>query len=105
MEINYRIERWAEVHAPNPAMLRYILVSEGFRVFQWSSAPGAIFAVHKHHEDQTHWIVSGALELIIERVGTFTLETGDRDFLPAETYHSVRVISEEPVIYLVGEKI
>ena len=105
MEINYRIERWAEVYAPNPAMLRYILVSEGYRVFQWSSAPGAIFGVHKNNEDQTHWIVSGALELTIERFGTFVLKAGDRDFLSANIYHSAKVVGEEPVIYLIGEKI
>ena len=105
MENNYRIERWKEVYAPNPAMLRYILVSKGYRVFQWSSAPEMIFATRKNDKEQTHWIVSGALELTIERVGTFILEAGDRDFLPANIYYSAKVVSEEPVLYLVGEKI
>lgn len=31
------------------------------------------------------------------------LEAGDRDFMPAETYHSARVIGDEAVLYLVGE--
>jgi quercetin dioxygenase-like cupin family protein len=101
----YRIERWREIYDPNPAMLRLTLVREGYRVYQWTDRAGMIYAVHKHSEDQTHWIVSGALEINVERVGIFTLEAGDRDFLPAEIYHSARVISEEPVIYLVGEKI
>jgi quercetin dioxygenase-like cupin family protein len=103
--MNYRIERWSQLHAPNAAMMRHILVAEGFRVFQWSDLPEAVYATHKHHEDQSHWIVSGALELTIERVGTFVLAAGDRDFMPADTYHSARVVSEEPVLYLVGEKI
>jgi quercetin dioxygenase-like cupin family protein len=102
---NYRIERWSQLHAPNSAMLRHILVSEGFRVFQWSDMPGAVYVNHKHAEDQSHWIISGALELTIERVGTVVLNVGDRDFMPANTYHSARVVSEEPVVYLVGEKI
>ena len=103
--VNYRIERWAQMHAPNSAMLRHILVTEGFRVFQWSDLPEAIYVNHKHDTDQSHWVISGALELTIERVGTVVLKTGDRDFMPAGTYHSARVVSEEPVVYLVGEKI
>ena len=105
MQNNYRIERWNALHPPNSAMLRHILVSEGFRVFQWSDMPEAVYVNHKHGEDQSHWIISGALELTIERIGTFVLEAGDRDFMPAGTYHSARVVSEVPVIYLVGEKI
>ncbi|MBS1795172.1 MAG: cupin domain-containing protein [Acidobacteria bacterium] len=101
---NYRVERWNAPHAPNAAMLRHILVTEGYRVYQWSDLPEAIYVNHKHGTDQSHWIVSGALELTIERVGTFVLEAGDRDFMPADTYHSARVVSEEPVVYLVGEK-
>lgn len=102
---NYRIERWTQIHAPNSAMMRHILVTEGYRVFQWSDQPEAVYVNHKHPTDQSHWIVSGALELTIERVGTFVLEAGDRDFMPANTYHSARVVSEEPVVYLVGEKV
>jgi quercetin dioxygenase-like cupin family protein len=85
-------------------MLRHILVSEGFRVYQWVDEPEAIYADHMHREDQSHWVISGALELTIERVGTFVLEAGDRDFMPAGTYHSARVIGEVPVTYLIGEK-
>ena len=44
-------------------------------------------------------------QLTIERDGTVVLKAGDRDFMPAGTYHSARVVSEEPVVYLVGEKL
>ncbi len=101
----FRIQKWNRGSAPNPAMLRLILEGEGYRVFQWGDLPEMIYALHKHAEDQSHWIISGALELTVERLGTYILEAGDRDFLPAETYHSARVVSEEPVVYLVGEKI
>jgi len=103
--MTYRIERWSQIYAPNPAMLRHILVSEGYRVFQWADQPEAVYGSHKHETDQSHWVISGALELAIQGVGTFTLEAGDRDFMPAGTYHTARVVSEDPVIYLVGEKI
>ena len=101
---NLRIEKWKEVYALNAAMLRYTLVREGYRVFQWSDLPDAIFVIHKHAEDQSHWIISGSLEITVGGE-SYVLEAGDRDFLPAETYHSARVVSEESVVYLVGEKI
>lgn len=103
--MSYRIERWREVYQPNPAMLRLTLEREGYQVFQWTDRPNAFYGLHKHTTEQSHWIISGSLELTVERKGTFTLNAGDRDFMPAETYHSARVTSEEPVIYLVGEKI
>lgn len=101
----YRIEKWAQIHAPNPAMLRLQMEREGYRVFQWGDRPEAVYALHKHDEDQSHWIVSGSLELSVERVGVFVLEAGDRDFMPAGTWHSARVVGEEPVVYLIGEKV
>ena len=57
-----------------------------------------------HDEEQAHWILSGTLEITVERVGTFELKAGDRDFMPARAYHSARVVGEEPVMYLVGIK-
>lgn len=99
----YRIEKWKEVYSPNGAMLRLKLERDGYRVFQWSDQPGMVYGPHKHGETQCHWIISGKLEIAIERVGTFLLEAGDRDFMPPETYHTARVIGDKPVLYLIGE--
>lgn len=99
---SYRIEKWSLPTPPNPAMLRFLLEREGYRVSQWSDNPGVAYGNHKHDEDQSHWIVSGSLEFTVERIGTFVLEPGDRDFMPAGTYHSARVVGDEPVMYLVG---
>jgi quercetin dioxygenase-like cupin family protein len=98
----YRVEKWYQAYPPNPAMLRHILVAESYAVFQWCDKPGSTYAWHKHDEDQSHWIVSGSLELSIEGCGPVVLGPGDRDFMPAGTYHSARVIGTDPVIYLVG---
>jgi quercetin dioxygenase-like cupin family protein len=100
----YSVEKWREVYAPNPAMLRFILVSEGYKVYQWCDRPGSVYGRHMHGEDQSHWVISGTLELTIENVGTFILEAGDRDLMPAGTFHSARVIGDEPVVYLIGER-
>ena len=103
--VNFQIVRWQQHFAPNAANLQWQMEREGFRVFRWCDRPEAIFALHKHNEDQSHWVISGSLELMIENIGTYVLEAGDRDFLPAHSWHSARVLGEEPVIYLVGEKI
>lgn len=100
----YRVEKWDGLNPPNPAMLWHILATEGYRVFQWGDSPGSAFPNHKHDNDQTHWIISGSLEMTVERFGTYTLEAGDRDIMPAGTYHSARVLGDKHVIYLVGEK-
>ena len=99
-----RFERWKEVYAPNAAMLRLRLEQEGYRVYQWGDRPGMVYAMHKHEEAQSHWIMSGALELTVNGE-TYVLEAGDRDFLPAQTWHKARVASEEAVVYLIGERI
>ena len=102
MAESYRVEKWAEMMAPNGAMLRLRMEAGGYRVFQWSDSPGAFYGMHKHPEAQSHWIVSGTLEITV-RSNSYVLEAGDRDFMPAEMYHTARVIGEEPVVYLVGE--
>ena len=90
---------------PNPAMLRFRMEADGYRVFQWSDRQGAFYGTHSHREDQSHWIISGRLEITVEGSGVYILEAGDRDFMPAETHHTARVIGDEPVVYLIGEKL
>lgn len=104
MPTGYRVEKWQELHAPNPAMLRHCLTKEGYQVFQWTDEAGMEYGSHMHGEDQSHWIISGSLELSVQGVGIFVLEPGDRDFMPAGTYHSARVLGDEPVMYIVGAK-
>jgi quercetin dioxygenase-like cupin family protein len=99
--MSIQIEKWNEPDKPDAADLKQRLQSEGYSVFQWSDAPGTRYGPHAHAEDQSHWIISGELEL---RVGheTYTLRSGDRDFLPANTIHSASVPGAAPVVYLIG---
>lgn len=101
--MNIEVEHWSEESPPNPAELRQLLQDEGYSVFEWTDAPGTKYGPHAHAEDQSHWILSGELEL---RVGheTYTLRAGDRDYLPANTMHSAFVPGAEPVTYLIGAK-
>lgn len=98
-----QVERWNESKAPDARILQERMESEGYSVFEWSDPAGARYRPHKHPEDQSHWIVSGALEL---RVGDeeYTLRAGDRDFLAANTIHAAFVPGCEPVVYLIGVK-
>jgi len=89
--------------APNASELRRVLVSEGYSVFEWSDAPGTKYEPHTHDDAQSHWIISGALQLTVAGE-TYTLEAGDRDFLPANTTHAAFVPGNTPVRYLIGAK-
>ncbi|HEX8494121.1 MAG TPA: cupin domain-containing protein [Pyrinomonadaceae bacterium] len=101
--MSIRIERWDEGRAPDAGELRQRMLVEGYRVFQWSDAPGTTYDAHAHAEDQSHWIISGALTLRV-REDEYILSAGDRDFLPAHTEHSAFVPGDEPVVYLIGAR-
>jgi len=84
--------------------LRQILESEGYSVFEWTDSPRTRYEPHEHDDNQSHWIISGALELTVNGEA-YTLEAGDRDFLPAHTTHSAFVPGSKPVRYLIGAKV
>jgi len=98
-----QVERWGESTPPDAAELRRRLQTEGYRVFQWSDAPGTTYVAHSHPEDQSHWILTGELELTVGNEN-YTLRAGDRDYLAANTTHSAFVPGEERVTYLIGAK-
>jgi quercetin dioxygenase-like cupin family protein len=104
LKMAIQIERWNEPGRPDASDLRRRLQAEGYSVFQWRDAPGTEYGPHAHAEDQSHWIISGELEL---HVGdeTYQLRAGDRDFLPANTIHAAFVPGDEPVVYLIGAKL
>jgi len=101
--MNIQVERWNEETTQDVNELKGRLQSEGYSVFQWTDAAGTKYGPHAHAEDQSHWILSGVLDL---RVGheTYSLKAGDRDFLPANTIHSASVPRDNPVTYLIGAK-
>jgi mannose-6-phosphate isomerase-like protein (cupin superfamily) len=83
--------------------MREWLERDGYRTYEWTDAAGAVYGLHEHQRDQSHWIISGTLELTVEGAGIVVLNAGDRDTMPAGTRHSARVIGDEPVRYLIGE--
>jgi quercetin dioxygenase-like cupin family protein len=101
--MSIQVDRWSEPEAPDAEKLKARLRAECYSVFQWTDDAGTKYGPHAHAEDQSHWIVSGELEL---RVGheTYTLRAGDRDLLSANTIHSATVPDDQPVVYLIGAK-
>ena len=79
MPQEHRVEKWTGSSVPSAAELKRMMEDEGFSVFQWSDPPGATYSPHVHSDDQSHWIVSGTLELDVTGHGTVRLEAGDRD--------------------------
>lgn len=101
---DYQVSRLDKTEPPDSNEFRKQMESENYSVFQWSDSAGASYSQHFHSNVQSHWIISGSLELTIRDVGVFVLNAGDRDFMPANTYHSAKVLGDEPVVYLIGEK-
>jgi len=101
--LSIQIERWKEAGVPDARELRRRMEEEGYSVFEWIDAPGTVYDSHVHAEDQSHWIISGALELGIGDE-QYVLRAGDRDYLPAYTRHSAAVPFDEAVVYLIGAR-
>jgi len=101
--MSIEVEYWEGPQPPDARRLRRQLELEGYSVFEWTDRPGTTYAPHSHAEDQSHWVLSGALTLAVEGE-EYTLRAGDRDYLPAWTVHEARVEGAEPVVYLVGAK-
>ena len=102
--MSVRVERWAEAGRPDGLTLRERMESEGYSVFQWSDPPGRTYEEHTHAEDQSHWVLTGAITISVVGGDEYTLRAGDRDFLPARTPHTARVEGREPCVYLMGAK-
>ena len=97
------IIRWHKDELPDLKELRHEMEHEGYSVIEWSDAPGTVYGSHRHETDQSHWVISGELELKVEGE-TYHLHAGDRDFMPANTSHSAFVPGTKPVRYLIGVK-
>ena len=101
-EVEYRVEIFSGDTPPDGEALNRQMRAEGYDVFEWTDRPGAIYEPHAHSEDQSHCVVSGELELTVDGFGTVVLSAGDRDFMPAGTRHSARVLGDQAVRYLIG---
>jgi quercetin dioxygenase-like cupin family protein len=103
--MSYRVKKYQGTQPPDARAMVHAMETEGYRVLEWSDRPGISYGGHRHEEDQSHLIISGQIEFVVEGHGTVTLGPGDRDYMPAGTMHSARVVGDEPVFYLIGSRI
>ena len=92
--------RWSEQHSDADA-LRQQLQSEGFNAYQWTGRPGGIYLDYIHTQDEVVCVLSGTAAVKVANAHG-TVEAGDRMDVPANTYHSITVTGEEPLVVLTG---
>ena len=81
--------------------LKSQLNSEGFGAYQWKGTPGAAYLDYIHAQDEVVCVLSGTANVSVgDEHGK--IQVGDRVDVPANTYHSITVTSEEPLIVLTG---
>ncbi len=98
-----KVQRWSRPEPPSESVLRSELASEGYSIYAWTDGAGTTYPPHTHDDDQSHWVVRGAIALTVGGE-EYVLRAGDRDWLPAGTVHSARVVGREAVTYLIGSK-
>lgn len=92
--------RWTEQSADVNALKKQ-LQSEGFDAYQWTGSPGGAYLNYIHAQDEVVCVLSGTADVeVAEAHGT--AEPGDRIDVPANTYHSLTVTSDEPLVVLTG---
>ena len=92
--------RWSDQHSDADA-LKQQLTSEGFDAYQWTGRPGGAYLDYIHTQDEVVCVLSGTAAVkVADEHGT--VEPGDRMDVPANTYHSITVTSEEPFVVLTG---
>ena len=77
------------------------LHSEGFGAYQWKGTPGAAYLDYIHIQEEIVCVLSGTADVSI-RDERGRIQAGDRVDVPANTYHSITVTSEEPLVALTG---
>ncbi len=100
-----KLKRWTQNELPTLDGLRQELTRQGFRVAEWSDAPGTIYPVQQLKTTEARWVVRGQLRIGLPDEGQeIILEPGDRlDLEPNETYWA-DVDEAHPVMYLIGTK-
>ena len=92
--------RWSEQH-PDADALKQQLTSEGFNAYQWTGHPGGAYLDYIHAQDEVVCVLSGTADVkVADEHGS--VEPGDRMDVPANTYHSITVTGEDPLVVLTG---
>jgi quercetin dioxygenase-like cupin family protein len=100
-----KITRWAQNELPALETLRHELGKQGYRVSEWTDAPGTVYPVHQHEETEVRWVVRGQLRIGLPEQGQeIILHAGDRLELEPHELYWADVEDAAPVMYLIGTK-
>ena len=92
--------RWSE-ECPDADALKQQLTSEGFDAYQWTGRPRGAYLDYIHAQDEVVCVLSGTADVkVADEHGS--VEPGDRMDVPANTYHSITVTGEDPLVVLTG---
>ena len=76
---------------------------EGYSTYDWTDNPGAYYSPHSHEHDECICVVNGKTTFIVNKK-EYTLNEGEKLYLPAHTIHESKNKFDEKVTYLIGEK-
>ncbi len=88
----FKITRWERTTPPAPSELQTQLIEEGLFPYDWSNAPGEVYAPHVHDYDKVIVVVEGSITWVLpETQEAFETHSGDRIELPRSTWHAAHV--------------
>lgn len=96
-----KVDRWKSHRAPEMAVLREQLVTEGYKPRVWSDMPGTYYPKHEHSFGEVRWVVSGSMTFEFqEDESEIVLMPGDRIWIPAYCIHSATTGCDGETVYL-----
>ncbi len=90
--MQFKIVRWNSATSSTPSELQTQLIKEGLFPYDWSNAPGDVYAPHVHDYDKVIVVVSGSIKWTLPETNeSFDTHAGDRIELPRGTWHAAEV--------------
>jgi quercetin dioxygenase-like cupin family protein len=89
---------WSEFPAEEvyPGISRQVLHGKRQTMVRYVYAPGSVFPVHSHPEEQVTIVISGEIEFTIDGIPA-VLRSGQAAVIPANMPHGARVIGNVAV--------
>jgi len=92
------LSSWASIPAEEvfPGISRQVVHGESQTMVRYTYAPGSVFPIHEHPEEQITVVVSGQITFSVDGRDV-TLAPDAVTVIPANVPHGARVVGSEPV--------
>ncbi|MBI3802170.1 MAG: cupin domain-containing protein [Nitrospirae bacterium] len=98
------IRRWEKPGEPaQKVALEKELKAQGYQPEFWVDKPGTRYANRKYPAETVLWILRGEVTLNVG-MESETLHDGDRIILPSQTSHTLQVLGDKPLLWLIAQK-